>query len=87
MLRISKAVVFTYKYFFCTSKAVMQVGQVRIAPSVCPLLDAIQLEEDVFEQWSASVMKVGKDHCVESLSAVSAAFYPTEGVVYVSISL
>ena len=44
------------------------------------------LEGGAFEQWSAFVMKVGKDHCVESLSAVSAAFYPTEGVVYVSIS-
>ena len=63
----------------------MQAGQVQIALSACHLWDAMQLEEDVFEQWSAYVMKVGKAHCVESLSAVSAAFYPTEGVVYVSI--
>ena len=65
----------------------MQAGQVQIALSACHLLDVMQLEEDAFERWSAYVMKVGKDHCAESLSAVSAAFYPTEGVVYVSILL
>ena len=63
----------------------MQAGQVQIALSACHLLDAMQLEEDAFERWSAYVMKVGKGHCVESLSAVSAAFCRTEGVVYVSI--
>ena len=65
----------------------MQGGEVRIALSVCHLLAVMQLEGDVFEQWSAYVMKVGKAHCVESLSAASAVFYRTEGVVYVSISL
>ena len=47
----------------------------------------MQLEGGAFEQWNAYVMKVGKAHCVESLSAASAVFYRTEGVVYVSISL
>ena len=65
----------------------MQAGQVQIALSAYHLLVAMQLEGDAFEQWSASVMKVGKGHCVESLSAVSGAFCRTEGVVYVSISL
>ena len=65
----------------------MQAGQVQIALSACHLLDVMLLEGDAFERWSAYVMKVGKDHCAESLSAVSAAFCPTEGVVYVSILL
>ena len=47
----------------------------------------MQLEGGAFEQWNAYAMRVGKAHCVESLSAASAVFCHTEGVVYVSISL
>ena len=86
MFRIIQRVLITYDNLF-TSKAAMQAGQVQIALNACHLQDVMQLEEDAFERWSAYVMKVGKDHCVESLSAVSAAFCRTEGVVYVSTSL